>query len=81
MGESEKTSLWDGKAAPQNRGNAPLTHYKRINHRIFVILPIIRAIYCNFRKVAHRLAPQTQGFERDIYIYTYVGFCKTKPIF
>jgi hypothetical protein len=73
--------LWRGKAAPQNRGNATLTHFERINHRVFVILPIIRAKERNFHKAAHRMAPQNQGFERDIYVYTYGPFCKTNPIF
>jgi hypothetical protein len=81
MEESRKTPLWRGKAAPQNRGNAPLTHSERIDHRVFVILPAIGARVCNFNKVARKAAPQNQGVERYIYVYTYSPFCKTNPIF
>jgi hypothetical protein len=70
---------WQG-CAP-NRVNAPLTHSERINHRVFVILPVAGAKERNFLKAARRAAPQNQGFERDIYLYTYSPFCKTNPIF
>jgi hypothetical protein len=68
-GKREKAALaW--QCCPQNRDNAPLTHSERINYPVFVILPIIGARECNFRKAARRAAPQNQGFERDIYVFT-----------